>query len=338
MVLYSTVQLGLIIHLELEDLVLAVAKLSEVTRQLTLVGGAVLVARDGLVQAGGTANEDLDVLLVGRGDDGLQELLGDEALALGPVLGGLVEDVEGAETVGVLVLELLELLLEEDVLLGDVAEDEGDLGLVLGVLEDGARELVHGGDTGTAGNQGNVVVLVGLPRVLRDGALHLELLADSHVVHVLRHNATGVLLDNEVEVALGILVGNGSVRTDGGLLHLRALVLGDERAGDIEARNGILFVQLEAQLLGVVVDDLHGVERKLDEALVAASEALDGAVASLAGDVGLLSARGRSVSLRLTTSSVPVSSSERSGANSTVHQAIAAGSLGRLRRVVTDVL
>jgi len=262
-------------HLELEDLVLAVTKLGKVAAKLTLVRGAVLVARDSLVQTGRTANEDLDVLLVGRRDDGLEELLGDEALALRPVLWGLVKDVEGAETVGELVLELLEFGLEQDIIGGDVTEDERDLGLVLGVLEDGAGELVHGGDTGATGNQGDVVVLVGLPRVFGDGALHLQRLAGSHAVHVLGHDAAGVLLDDEVDVTGSVLVGNGGVGTDGRLLHLGALVLGNERAGDVETGNGILLVQLETQLLGVVVDNLHGVEGQLNEALVASSEALD---------------------------------------------------------------
>jgi len=183
-------------HLELEDLVLAVAQLGEVAAELTLVRGAVLVARDSLVQARRAADKDLDVLLVGCRDDGLEELLSDEALDLRPVLGRLVENVEGAETVGELVLELLELGLEQDIIGSDVTEDERDLGLVLGVLEDGASELVHGSDTGTASNQGNVVVLVGLPRVLGDGALHLKRLAGRHAVHVLGHYAARVLLDN----------------------------------------------------------------------------------------------------------------------------------------------
>ena len=55
----------------------------------------------------------------------------------------MVEDVEGAEAVRVGVLEVLELGLEEDVGLGEVAEDEGDFGLVGRVGEDAAGELVH---------------------------------------------------------------------------------------------------------------------------------------------------------------------------------------------------
>jgi len=139
-------------HLELEDLVLVVAQLSKVAAELTLVRGAVLVSRDSLVQARRTADEDLDVLLVRRRDDSLEKLLGDEALALRPVLRRLIEDVKCAETVRELVLELLKFRLEQDIISGDVAKDERDLSLVFGVLEDGASELVHGSDTGTASN------------------------------------------------------------------------------------------------------------------------------------------------------------------------------------------
>lgn len=326
------------LHLELEDLVLAVSKLGQVTAQLTLVRGAVLVARDGLVETRRAADEDLEVLLVGRGDDGLEELLGDEALALRPVLRGLVKDVEGAEAVGELVLELLELGLEDDVVGGDVAVHEGNLGLVLGVLEDGAGELVHGGNSSATSDQSDVVVLVGLPRVLGDRALHLKRLARYHVVHVLGHDATGVPLDNEVEVAGSVLVGDGGVWADGGLGHLRALVLGDECAGDVETGNGILLVQLESQLLGVVAEDLRGLERELNKALVASGEALDGSVAGLLGHVGLLCARWGCLGLRGAASGVPVSSSEGGDTSSAVDQAIVAGGFGRFGSVLADVL
>ena len=133
-------------------------------------------------------------------------------------------------------------------------------------------------------------MLVGLPRVLGDRTLHLERLTGSHAVHVLGHDTARVLLDDEVDVAGSVLVGNGSVRADGRLLHLRAFVFGDEGGGNVETRHGILVVELEAELLGVVVDDLHGVERQLDETLVAACEALDCAVASLRRDILLFRA------------------------------------------------
>jgi hypothetical protein len=274
-------------RLELVNLVLVVAKLGEQTGKVALVLGALLGASDGLVHTRGTADEDLDVLLAGVGQDGLEELLGDNTLGTGPVLWGVVEGVEGAHTVGELVLEVFPLALEEDVLLGDVTEDEGDLCVVVGVLEDGAGELVHGGDAGTTSDQGDVVVLVGLPGVLGDGTLHVEPLSRLHVVKVLRHGTAGVLLDDKVDVADGILVTDGSVGTDDGLLHLGALVLCNESRSDGEARNAAVLGEVETQSLCVVVDDLALHELQADEALVTAGEALGG-VGSLCGNVALL--------------------------------------------------
>lgn len=194
--------------LELEHLVLAVSQLRKDPGQLTLVRGADLGSADGLVHAGRSTDKDLDVLLLGLGEDGLQELLGDVALAAGPLLGRVVQQVEGPEAAGVGVLQLLQLLLQENVLLTDVAEDKGDLGLVLGVLEDLASQLVHGGDTSTTGDQADMLVLVGLPGVFGDRSFELQALVDVHAVQVLGHGAVGVDLDYEVEVA-GLLCGNG---------------------------------------------------------------------------------------------------------------------------------
>lgn len=96
---------------------------------------------------------------------------------------------------------MMELLLQEDVFLADVSVDEGDLGLVVGVLEDGADQLVHGGDTGTTSNESNVGVLVGFPGVLGERSLEVEALADVHAIQVRRHGAIGIALDNEVQVS-----------------------------------------------------------------------------------------------------------------------------------------
>lgn len=214
--------------LELVDLLLLVAKLGKHASKITLVLRALLGASDGLVHARGTTDEDLDVLLAGIGKDSLEKVLSDHALRAGPVLWGVVQRVEGAHAVRVLILEVLPFALEENVLLGNVAENESDLCLVVGVLKDGAGELVHGGDAGTTSDQGDVVVLVLLPGVLGDRTLHVESLSRLHVVKVLGHGTTGVLLDDEVEVANGVFITDGSVGTDDGLLHLGTLVLGDQ--------------------------------------------------------------------------------------------------------------
>lgn len=52
-----------------------------------------------------------------------------------PALGGGVDEVHDVEGVGVLGLEHVELLAQEDVLLGEVAVDELELGLVVLVRE-----------------------------------------------------------------------------------------------------------------------------------------------------------------------------------------------------------
>jgi hypothetical protein len=49
------------------------------------------------------------------------------------------------ERVGVLLRHALELTLEEDVALLDVAEEEGELGLVLRVCQGVLKDLPHGG-------------------------------------------------------------------------------------------------------------------------------------------------------------------------------------------------
>lgn len=363
--------------LELVDLVLGVTEFLEVTGNLALVGWTLLGTGDGLVHARGTADEKLDVGLLGVGEDSLEELLADEALGARPVRWGLVEEVEGAETLGVLLLEVLELALQEDVFLADVAENKRDLGLVVRVLEDGAAELVHGGDASTASNEGNLVVLVGGPGVLGDGALEVESLTGTHVVHVLGHGAVGVALDDEVDVSFGILVADGRVWSDDGLLHLGTLVLGEEgsckrkkkrrrrlagcrereeekegegegegeqHTGNIQTRRGTLG-QVEAELLGVVVDVLDALKLQADEALVAASKGLF-ARSRLGRDVGRLGlGRGLAVAAALVGLAVRgrgrrlgaavhvvVATSTGSSGNTTVEEAITSGlcSLGSI--------
>lgn len=171
--------------LKLKHLLLGVAQVLQDTRQLTLVLGADLATRDGLVQARRAADEELDVLLLGLGQHGLEQILADVALAASPALGWVVQDVEGTEALGVGVLQILELLLQQDVVLAHVTEHQSHLGAVIGVLEDLTGKLVHGGDTSATGDQSNVVVLVGLPGVLRDRTLEGQTLVDVHGVDVL---------------------------------------------------------------------------------------------------------------------------------------------------------
>lgn len=187
--------------LELEDLILAVAQLLQSTGQIALVLRADLGAADGLVQTRGSANKELDVVLLGLWEHSLQQVLGDEALTASPALGRVVQNIEGPEALGIGVLEVLELLLQEDVILGDIAKNQSHLSLVLGVLEDLASQLVHRGDTSATSNQGDVVVLVSLPRVLGKRSLERHALVDIQAVEVLRHGPVRVRLDDELKEA-----------------------------------------------------------------------------------------------------------------------------------------
>lgn len=190
-----------ILGLELVNLILAVSQFAQNTSQLSLVLRALLVTRNSLVQARWSTDEDLDVLRLGLRQHGLQELLGDESLLeVGRILGRVVERVEDAQTLGVGVLEVFELALEQDVLLGNVAVDEGHLGLVLWVVEDGAGKLVHWGDTSSSGYKRDVVMLVGGPRVLWDWALNIETLVGLHIVQMGGHWSIGVFLNQESKV------------------------------------------------------------------------------------------------------------------------------------------
>jgi hypothetical protein len=145
------------VHLEFVNLVLAVPELLQVAVELALVGRALLATTDSLVQAGRAADEDLDFLaLLGLGENGLQKLLSNVALAALPCLRGVVQDVESAESLRVCVLQVFPFTLQQNVLLRDVAEDQGDFCLIVGVLENGSCGLPHGCDASTTRNQGDM--------------------------------------------------------------------------------------------------------------------------------------------------------------------------------------
>lgn len=87
------------------------------------------------------------------------------------------------------------------------------------------------------------------------------------------------------------LIGDGSVRAEDRLLGIERLVLGEDSAGNVEARHHVILRESEAQALGVVVDQLNLLELEANPALVTAGEGLlDLAGGELLGhllDVGL---------------------------------------------------
>lgn len=184
------------------------------------------------------------------------------------ILGCFIKDIESFEPLGVGVLQLRQLLLQEDVRLGDVSKDQSDLSLIFGVVEDRAHDLVHGRDSSAAGNHRDVVVLVGRPLVLRQRTLKRQRLVDVHVMEVSRHGAFLVLLHEEIKVPSLGLIRNGGVRPDGRLRIVGALVLREQARGDFETCNVILCRQLEPELLGVVIDLLDLCEFEINPGAV----------------------------------------------------------------------
>lgn len=70
------------------------------------------------------------------------------------------------------------------------------------------------------------------------------------------------------------LVADGSVRAEDSLLGIERLVLGEDSAGNVEARHHVILRESEAQALGVVVDQLDLLELEANPALVAADKGL----------------------------------------------------------------
>lgn len=143
----------------------------------------------------------------------------------------------------VLLGERVEVLLEQNVLLGDVGKDEIDLGGVasLAAADNGADDLEHGGDTSTAGDHAKVTDHVGSVDESALGALDADSLANGKTGHVLGDVTGRVGLDEEIEVAGLVVTRDGGVGADdflGGAIGLGEMgadrdVLADGEAEDI---------------------------------------------------------------------------------------------------------
>lgn len=158
---------------------------------------------------------------------------GDVAHTTGPALGRPVQDVVHPEA-AVLGDEGVQVLLEQDVLLGDVGEDEVDLGPVAGLAaaDDGLDDLQHGGDAGAAGDHAEVAHHVGRVGEGALGAPDADGLADGQGGEVLADVAGGVRLDEQVEVARLLVAADGRVRPHD--LLVAAVGLVEDRAdGDV---------------------------------------------------------------------------------------------------------
>lgn len=133
-------------------------------------------------------------------------VLCNKANATSPALRRPVQNVVYPESL-VLGRERIKVLLEQDILLGDIGKDQVDLGGVASgtAADDGANDLEHGCDAGTAGDHAEVTDHVGLVHKGALGAPDADALADREPGHVLGDVTGGVRLDQQVDVA-GLLV------------------------------------------------------------------------------------------------------------------------------------
>ena len=163
--------------------------------------------------------------------------------------------------------ERIEFVFEQDILGVDVGKDEIDLGLVAcwSSAHNGLGDLQHGGDSGASGNHTKVSDHVGSVYHGALGASDLHFVADLEFGYIFGDVAGGVRLDDEVDMALVFVGGDGGVRADD-FLRLagdrggKRNVLADGEAEDISWAG-----QFEAVNGRVVRDDLLVLEFKLLE-------------------------------------------------------------------------
>lgn len=147
--------------------------------------------------------------------------------------------------------ESVKVLLEQDVLGGDVGEDEIDLGLVtsLAAADDGTDDLQHRGDTSATGNHTKVADHVGSVDKGALGATDADRLADLERRHVLGDVTGRVRLDEQVEEAGLVVARDGSVRADnllGAAVFLRNGGADRDVLADGKAKDGLGRGKLEA--------------------------------------------------------------------------------------------
>lgn len=234
--------------LESKDLVLKLADGASLLEPKGL--GSLLEAAD---HGGRTADEDLDVVrrlrepflagvLVNQGKsqrfseysyrNHVSSNIADTAR---PALRGLIQDIVDAES-RVILGERIQILLEKDILLGDVGEDEVHLRLVTSsaALDDGLHNLEHGGNAGPTRNHAEVAHHVGGVDERALGAADLDGLSDMDARQVLGDVACRVRLHKEVEVAGLVIARDGGVGAHN--LLARSIGLGDGGAdGDVLA-------------------------------------------------------------------------------------------------------
>lgn len=129
-----------------------------------------------------------------------------------PVRRRLVQHIVYPETL-ILGRERVQVLLEQDILGCDVGKDEVDLGPITGrtSTDDSANNLQHGRDASAASNHAEVAHQVGLVDKGALGTLDADCLAHGEAGHVLADVASGVRLDEQVEIARLVVAADRSI-------------------------------------------------------------------------------------------------------------------------------
>ena len=134
----------------------------------------------------------------------LQQFLGHISFPEFAAFLRVANSVDCLEPVGERLLILLEFLTEKDISVGVYTKHKRDGGLILWVAQDPRSELVDGGNARTTSNKGDVGESVGLPLVSWESGGEEKCLARLEVVKMGGLLAIGILLHEELDVALFI--------------------------------------------------------------------------------------------------------------------------------------
>eukprot|EP01084_Bolivina_argentea_P035386 65641_1 len=166
------------------------------------------------------ADEDHGHLVLGGGQPGVE--VGLVHVTHGTLPGVLVlrshtvDDVVVLEAALGVLLQVVEHTLQQNLVLGLVTVAQRHLGGVGRVAAHLADHLQHRGDAGAAADETQVGPVVGAVLELVVAAAELKAVTRLHGVEALGHAATGLLLDEEVKVALLAVGGDRGV----GALHV----------------------------------------------------------------------------------------------------------------------
>lgn len=127
----------------------------------------------------------------------------------------------------------------------DVGVDEGDFGLVCWIGENGAKDLVHGGDTCASGNHAELADEAWTVVKLALGTLDANLVANGKLCKVTGNVALLVGFDEEIKIATVIVIANGGITTG------HKLSVNFSRDGHVLANGEIEHVVSIAQLEAV---------------------------------------------------------------------------------------